>query len=91
MPNPDIDLEAFLVAFLDCYQSDARVTLLNDLYKLQNNEFESEIEEQKFMNSLSSEELANMEQTIQNIESELRLEAELNYNAMIEKGYVQFE
>lgn len=90
VPNPDVDLEAFLVAFLDCYQSDEKIALLNDLYKLQNYEFESEVEEQKFKDSLLPEHLANLEQTIQHLESKLRIEAEMNYTTMIDDGYVSF-
>ncbi len=39
LPNLNEDLESFLIQFLHNYQSDEKVALLNDLYKLLYDEF----------------------------------------------------
>ena len=38
LPNPDNDLQTFLLWFLKDYQSDDRIAYLDDLYKLFNDE-----------------------------------------------------
>lgn len=45
LPDPKEDLEGFLISFLDNYQSDENVFLLNQYYKLLHQEFETEAEE----------------------------------------------
>lgn len=54
LPNPQKDLESFLIQFLPCYQTDDQVTYLDDLHKLLYDEF-SEEERKKFIDFIGSE------------------------------------
>jgi hypothetical protein len=42
LPNPDSNLEDFLIWFLDNYQSDSRISYIDDLSKLVDDEFVDE-------------------------------------------------
>lgn len=88
LPNPDADLDAFLVAFLDHYQSDERVALLNDLYKLKFNEFETVEDELAFRAHIVDLGLEDVDSSIQKLEFILRREAESNLRLWAEEGRV---
>lgn len=86
LPNPQEDLEGFLVQFLKNYQSDARVTYIDDLYKLLNDEFFNDEDKQKFINTTGNKTAKEIKIEIQMIENELKNEAYSNfYNLVLTK------
>lgn len=88
LPDPQEDLESFLLCFLEHYQSDVRVMRLNDFYKKLHNDFESDAEEQHFeahYGSFSDNELLAQ---IQTMEDQLKQEAYQNYKDWICSGKI---
>lgn len=82
LPDPKEDLETFLISFLDKYQSDERVFLLNEYYKLLYHEFETEAEELAF----KEEDILSDIQTVERIEelgNLLRMEAYQNFHNLV--------
>ncbi|MCH7408932.1 hypothetical protein MM239_05970 [Belliella sp. DSM 111904] len=79
LPNPQEDLEGFLVQFLKNYQSDKRVTYMDDLYKLLHNDFINEADKQQFIIATGIKTDRETETEIQKIENELISEAYSNF------------
>lgn len=86
LPNPKEGLENFLVQFLKHYQTDNRVSYLDDLYKLLYNEFISEEDKNKFIQLIDCKTDQEIKDKIQIIECELKNEAFENfYNLVLTK------
>ena len=54
LPDPEKDLDTFLVQFLPLYQTDNTVSYVNDLYKLLDDDFQDDDDLIKFINFLNS-------------------------------------
>ncbi|TDG35680.1 hypothetical protein EZJ43_11700 [Pedobacter changchengzhani] len=83
LPNIDNDLEDFLVWFLKNYQSDDRVTQLDDLYKLLDDEFTNENDKADFTESLGALSDREIVELIKIKEKELKDEAFQNFYSLI--------
>jgi len=89
LPNPQSDLENFLVQFLKHYQSDERVTYLDDLYKLLDNEFFNEEDKNKFIQLIACKNDQEIKNKIQLVESELKNEAFKNFYNLIQTKQIE--
>lgn len=89
IPDPEKDLESFLVNFLRDYQSDDRVAYLDDLYKFCFNEFESEEQQSAFMDQHDIHSLEAAQIEIQNVENRLKSEAYSNFYHLILKSQIE--
>lgn len=86
LPNPDEDLENFLVQFLKHYQSDERITYLDSLSKLLYNEFLNEEDKARFIKINGLKTSNEIIDEIQTIERKLKEEAfESFYNLILTK------
>ncbi len=86
LPNPQEDLESFLVQFLKKYQSDERVTYIDDLYKFLYDEFFNDEDKQEFIKRIGIKTEKEIKTEIQKIENELKNEAFSNfYNLVLTK------
>jgi hypothetical protein len=84
LPNPDNNLEDFLICFLDNYQSDKRIAHIDDLSKLVENEFLDENEKERFENFIGNKTQEELLSEIELIENELKAEAFRNfYNLLL--------
>lgn len=79
LPNPDKDLEKFLVWFLTNYQSDDRIAYLEDLYKIKNKEIHSDLEKSRFINEHDLKNDISIKKEIYSIEKKLKHEAYQNF------------
>lgn len=79
LPDPENDLEQFLIWFLDHYQSDSRVAYLDDLSKLRDDEFENNEARQSVLNSIGHLSKSEIREEIASIEAELKFEAFKNF------------
>ena len=86
LPNPNEKLEDFLVCFLNNYQSDERVTYIDDLIKLLNNEFVDEIEKERLIKVIGNKTDKEIKEQIKSVENDLKNEAYNNfYNLILNK------
>ena len=83
LPNPKDDLEIFLVQFLKNYQSDERVTYLDDLYKLLDDDFFKDEDKQEFIKTIGNKTEKEIAAEIQVIENELINEAYSNFYDLV--------
>jgi hypothetical protein len=84
LPNPDNNLEDFLIWFLNNYQSDHRVSYMDDLFKLVNNEFVDENEKIKFEEKIGNKTKNELKHEIRGVENVLKTEAYTNfYNLLL--------
>ena len=79
LPDPEHDLETFLIWFLDNYQSDNRIAYLDDLAKLLDDDFENNEARQLVLNSIGHLSKSEIREEIANIEAELKFEAFKNF------------
>jgi replication fork clamp-binding protein CrfC len=79
LPNPDENLEDFLVWFLDKYQSDNRIAYLNDLYLLLDNEFSNDPEKLNAGDHLKDKTEKEIQEEITKIENNCKDEAYRNF------------
>lgn len=92
LPNPNEDMESFLVQFLKSYQSDERIAYIDDLYKLLDDEFFNDKDKQEFIKKIGNRTEKEIKNEIQNIENELKNEAFSNfYNLVLTKQIEIFE
>ena len=92
LPNPDENLEDFLISFLDHYQSDSRIAYINDLDKLFYNEFINELNRLKFIEEIGEKSKLEIKDEIKEIETELKDEAFKNfYQLLLENKIVIIE
>ncbi|WP_289024288.1 hypothetical protein [uncultured Salegentibacter sp.] len=89
LPNPDNNLDDFLIWFLDCYQSDERIARVNDLSKLIENEFVDESEKSKFIKEIGEKGNTEILVDIKNIETELKNEAFKNFYKLLLKNEIE--
>ncbi|MCI3936655.1 hypothetical protein MQX03_05560 [Chryseobacterium aahli] len=89
LPNPKGDLENFLVQFLKHYQSDEKVTYLDDLYKLLDNDFFEETDKNKFINFIGNKTESEIKNEIKLVENELINEAYQNFYNLIQTNKIQ--
>lgn len=83
-PNPDEDLEAFLLQFLPCYQRDETVAFFDDLYKLRYEEFEDDEEMAKFVEYIGGAKTKEEIQIeINEVEDDLKQRAYENFYQLI--------
>ncbi len=89
LPYPEDDLESFLIQFLKSYQSDERVTYIDDLYKLLDDDFFNDEDKQEFIKTIGNKTEREIKAEIQMIENELKNEAYSNfYNLVLTKQIV---
>lgn len=80
LPNPNKELENFLVQFLPHFQSDERVTYADDLYKLLDDDFYFEEDKIEFINTSG----------IINSEKEIKEEIQIVMKELIDSAYKNF-
>ncbi len=84
LPDPDEDLEAFLLQFLPCYQSDDTVSFLDDLCKLHDDEFQDEEDKLNFVEYIGGEKTKReIKKEIEEIEDDLKQRAYQNFYQLI--------
>ncbi len=84
LPDPDNNLEDFLIWFLDNYQSDSRITYIDDLSKLADDEFVDENDKQIFEKKVGNKTKNELLIEIKEVENELKTEAYRNfYNLLL--------
>jgi len=89
LPNPDENLEDFLVWFLDNYQSDNRIAYLNDLYLLLDNEFSNDSDKQDFVNHLKDKTEKGIQEEITEIEHNCKDEAYRNFYHLLSSDKIE--
>ena len=89
LPNPKVNLEDFLIWFLGDYQSDTRVTYLDDLYKLLYNEFSTKADEKQFMEFCGKRSLPKLKAEIELTEHRLLNEAYQNFYFLISNNKIE--
>ena len=88
LPNPETNLEDFFVWFLDCYQTDSRVTYIDDLHKLLHNEFQIEEDRIAFMDEIGHLSDVEIQNEIKAVEETLRTEAFENFYRLVREGKI---
>lgn len=83
MPNPDENLEEFLIWFLENYQSDKRIAHINDLSKLIDNEFSDENDKANFLKIIGIKTENELISEIEIVENELKTEAYKNFYNLV--------
>lgn len=89
LPNPQDDLENFLIQFLKYYQSDERIAYIEDLHKLLNNDFLSEADKNDFIKIIGNKTEQEIKNEIQNIETELKSEAYENFYNLVQTKQIE--
>jgi hypothetical protein len=89
LPNPQDDLEFFLVQFLKHYQSDERVTYIDDLHKLIDNDFSNEEDKNDLIKVIGNKTEQEINHEIQIIESELKKEAYENFYNLVQTKQIE--
>jgi hypothetical protein len=89
LPNPDENLEDFLISFLDHYQSDSRIAYINDLDKLLYDEFTDELEISKFIEEIGEKSKLEIQEEIKQIETELKDEAFKNFYQLLLENKIE--
>ncbi len=79
LPNPDKNIEDFLIWFLDNYQSDKRIAHIDDLSKIVNEELEDKAEKGDINAIRSDKSKEELLSEIELIENELKAEAFKNF------------
>lgn len=79
LPNPNDNLEDFLIWFLSNYQSDNRIAYIDDLHKLMHNEFSHEEDKNEFINQVGIKTEKEIQEEISSVEKELKFEAYKNF------------
>lgn len=83
LPNPNNNLEDFLIWFLHNYQSDNRIAYIDDLNKLLHDEFSSEEDRVNFIIQLGNKSDKEIQEQIKLVEDELKVEAYTNFYHLI--------
>lgn len=89
LPNPQEDFESFLVQFLKHYQSDERVTYIDDLHKFLDNDFSNEEDKNDFIKIIGNKTKQEIKDEIQRIEIELKVEAYENFYNLIQTKQIE--
>jgi hypothetical protein len=83
LPDPDNNLEDFLIWFLDHYQSDSRISYIDDLSKLVDDEFMDANDQVKFEKKVGNKSKSEMMEDIKLLENELKAEAYKNFYRLL--------
>ena len=83
LPNPEEELEDFLIHFLSHFQSDSRVTYVDDLFKLLYDDFFNETEKLKFLKIIGNKTEKEIKEEINSVQNELKKEAYKNFYNLI--------
>lgn len=89
LPNPEDNLEDFLIWFLDNYQSDSRLSYIDDLSKLVDDEFVDQNDKVKFENKIGIKSKREIIEEIRVIENELEVEAYKNFYHLLLSNKIQ--
>lgn len=79
LPDPDNNLEDFLIWFLDNYQSDSRISYIDDLSKLVDDEFMDANDQVIFEKKVGNKSKSELMEDIKFLENELKAEAYKNF------------
>ncbi len=79
LPNPNDNLEDFLIWFLHNYQSDNRITYIDDLNKLLQNEFSIEEDRADLIEQIGTKTDKEIQEEIHFVEKSLKAEAYQNF------------
>lgn len=83
LPNPEKELDEFLLQFLARYQSDDRIAYVNDLCKLLDNDFLEDSEKEELINMIGKKTEIELKDEIDSVEEELINEAYKNFYHLI--------
>lgn len=83
LPNPDENIEGFLIWFLDNYQSDNRIAYINDLSKIVENEFIDSDEKNRFREIYGEKSKEELLLDLSLVENELKAEALSNFYRLL--------
>lgn len=83
LPNPNENLEEFLVWFLPNYQSSDNVAYLGDLYKLVHDEFFDGDEKEEFVLMIGKKTKQELKEEIKTVKNDLKNEAYKNFYTLI--------
>jgi hypothetical protein len=89
LPDPEVDLERFLVLFLDDYSRDDRIAQLDDLSKLLYGELPSMEAEDEIKTRFAFTGHDEIAQEIQRLEANLTMEAYVNYYRWVRTGRLE--
>ncbi|MGC4127978.1 MAG: hypothetical protein QM564_00140 [Bergeyella sp.] len=89
LPNPQKDLESFLVQFLPNYQSDERIAFLDDLYKLIDDDFFDEKDKVEFVHQIGIKSNAELKTDIQLLENDLKQSAFKNFYNLVQQNKIE--
>lgn len=89
LPNPQEDLESFLVQFLPNYQSDERITFLDDLSKLIDDDFFDENDKIEFINQIGNKSKDELRTEIQLFENDLKHSAFKNFYNLVQQNRIE--
>lgn len=85
LPDPENDLEGFLIWFLDSYQSDERVAYINDLFML----LEDKQERPVILDGKTFYSNAEIQAEIAEVETQLKDEAYRNFYLLLRENKIQ--
>lgn len=88
LPDPQVDLEGFLIWFLNDYQSDDRIALLDDYYKILNDEFSVEEVYSRYPET-TCQSKDDISKEIKGMEKELLKEAYENFYTSIYSSRIE--
>jgi hypothetical protein len=77
------------VFFLNRYQSDERVSSINDFYKLLHNEIEDESEKQNLIDEFNIKSINQIKEEINLIELQLKNEAYMNFYKFVNENRIE--
>lgn len=83
LPNPNDNLEDFLIWFMNNYQSDDRLAYLDDLYKLFDDDFSDEETKARFIDQVGNMTVGEIKEAIEFEENELKVEAYTNFYHLV--------
>lgn len=89
LPNPQDNLQDFLVQFLKSYQSDERIAHIDDLHKFLDNDFFHEEDRNNFMKIISNKTEQEIHNKIKNIEAQLKKEAYENFYSLVQSKQIE--
>ncbi len=89
LPNPQEDLESFLVQFLPSYQSDERIAFLDDMYKLKDDDFFDEKDKIEFINQIGNKSKDELRTEIQLIEQDLKHSAFKYFYSLVQQNKIE--
>ena len=89
LPDPQEDLEDFLVQFLPNYQSDERIAFLGDLYKLIDDDFFDEKDKIEFLKLIGTKSNSEIKAEIKILENDLKQSAFINFYYLIHQNKIE--